>query len=88
MPFQDLRGSQILQLVANGKRPVQLGSPPIDDAVWNVIQHCWLQDPSRRPMMKQIVKAGMMFTSLPLLLDALSEVCTDWRYQCTHADNC
>ncbi|KAF8326236.1 kinase-like domain-containing protein, partial [Amanita rubescens] len=72
--FQDLHGSQIVQLVTNGKRPVRLDSPPIDDGIWNVIQHCWLQDPSKRPMMKQIVKAGMMFTSLPLLLASLSEL--------------
>ena len=76
MPFQDLCGSQILQhWVINGKHPVRLNSPPIDDGIWNVIQHCWLQDPSKRPMVKQIVKAGMMFTSLPLLLTSLSEVC-------------
>ena len=75
MPFQDLRGPQILQQVINGKRPVRRDIPPIDDGVWNVIQDCWLQDASRRPMMKQIVKAGMMFTSLPLLLASLSEVC-------------
>ena len=47
----------------------------MDDGVWNVIQHCWMDNPSKRPMMKHIVKTGMMFTSLQLLLKTLSEVC-------------
>ena len=75
MPFQDISQFQIRQLVKNGERPARLNSPTIDDDVWNVIHHCWMQNPSKRPMMKHIVRADMTFTSLQFLLVTLSEVC-------------
>ena len=77
VPFQDISPLQLPQLVKNGERPAQLNGPtmPVDDGVWNVIHHCWMQNPSKRPTMKHMVRAGMTFTSLHSLLATLSEVC-------------
>ena len=56
MPFEGRSTVQIHLLVAAGQYPSRLGSPKMDDVIWNLIARCWLRDPVERPTMDQIVE--------------------------------
>ena len=49
----------------------------MDDGIWNLIEQCWMHNPSERPTMEQIVETYVSFlATLPSLLTTLKEVCT------------
>ncbi len=50
---------QIIALVARGTRPPRLEEPFLSDAAWEVIQRCWVREPSQRPRMKDVTESMM-----------------------------
>ena len=49
----------------------------MDDGIWNLIEQCWMHNPSERPTMEKIVEAYFSFlATLPSLIATLREVCT------------
>lgn len=47
----------------------------MDDIIWNLVQLCWMHNPSDRPTMELIAEYNMAPSALRLLLATLSEVC-------------
>lgn len=46
---------QIIGSLASGKYSKRLADPSMDDRIWDLIQRCWLRNPSERPTMEQIL---------------------------------
>lgn len=45
---------QILTLVSRGVLPIRLPEQPLSDEAWDLIQRCWVREPSSRPTMKEV----------------------------------
>ena len=56
-PFQGKDEYHVFRLVARGVRPDRLSDPIIEDNIWDIIQRSWVNKPSERPTMQQIVKS-------------------------------
>lgn len=46
-----------MTLLTRGTRPRRLEEPFLSDVSWEVIQHCWAQEPPQRPRMKDVAKS-------------------------------
>jgi len=61
-PFPDISGDfQVMFAVKQGRRPSrpsdQLSQTRgLNDAIWQIIQTCWMHDPSARPSATQVVE--------------------------------
>ncbi len=55
MPFAKLNDYQIMWLVTNGERPERSDMPRMEDAEWDLVQHCWDPNPYARPTIEQVV---------------------------------
>ena len=74
MPFQGENESQITQLFTTGVHPDRLDAPAMKDSIWDPIRLCWMNNPSKRPTLGQVIMNHMEFAPLPSLLANLSEV--------------
>ncbi|KAF8339465.1 kinase-like domain-containing protein [Amanita rubescens] len=59
-PFFDVPAIQILSLVTRGERPPRLVEPLISDGMWELVQRCWVMQPSKRQRMRDIVEILMI----------------------------
>ncbi len=46
-------------VIIQDNRPPRLDLPPLDDELWRLIQQCWMKEPSKRPIMKDITERMM-----------------------------
>jgi hypothetical protein len=61
-PFPELHVGAVIQAVLEGRRPSRTtscsGTPSLD-GLWNLLQDCWEEQPTRRPTAGEIVERLM-----------------------------
>ena len=74
MPFASKQDVQIFWLASSGVLPPRRDDPPLSNVAWNLIQCCWMRDPSERPAMKDIPERIIAIISpIPSLLCILKD---------------
>ena len=53
----------IISRVSNGERPQRPSSTVIPDRIWEMLQECWSEDPTRRPTIEYIIDVCMAHTT-------------------------
>ncbi|KDQ58159.1 hypothetical protein JAAARDRAFT_177309 [Jaapia argillacea MUCL 33604] len=46
---------RVITIVVKGDRPIREEYPPIPDTWWDMMSHCWVQNPQDRPLMTGVV---------------------------------
>ncbi|KAG2139328.1 kinase-like domain-containing protein, partial [Suillus clintonianus] len=56
-PYADVHDTyQVTSMIFHGKKPARPSSPPIADPLWDLIQRCWSDRPSRRPSAVEVLR--------------------------------
>ena len=58
LPFHDQKTDYaVLACLMTGKRPSRPDSIWCTDAIWQIITHCWAQEPTDRPSAREVYEA-------------------------------
>ena len=55
--------NSIMSRVSDGERPQRPSSTVIPDRIWEMLQECWSEDPTRRPTIEDIIDVCMAHTT-------------------------
>lgn len=58
-PFHGVSDGTAILRILNGKRPERptfQGGPQMSDKLWSVVEQCWAQSPSDRPLSSELVE--------------------------------
>lgn len=56
VPFHEYRNEVVIFKVMAGMRPERPTHPDMTDEIWEMVQGCWREDPTKRPKISDVLE--------------------------------